>query len=65
MTMIGGEDLGIVLEVVLGVDTHLDLHVVVELSGPTGQTPGGTLTVPTTTVKATRASSPGRRTSAP
>ena len=47
MTMIGGEDLGIVLEVVLGVDTHLDLHVVVALDQLGRRL--GTLTVPTTT----------------
>jgi transposase len=47
VTMIGGKDLGIVLEVVLGVDTHLDPHVVVALDQLGRRL--GTLTVPTTT----------------
>ena len=52
----------VVEEVVLGVDTHLDVHVAVALDGLGRRL--GELTVPTTE-KGYRTSSPGRKASAP
>jgi hypothetical protein len=64
MTMIGAERADTKVEVILGVDTHLDFHTVVAVD-QLGRRRLGELSVPKRPQRATRGSSAGRRALAP